>query len=111
MDDKGSLLNVDGPSVLKIKVACPPPGIGAKKVQETSEARFGTTYIGNGSVALECAIVDLRGAVPPEENSTALEVACPPPGIGAKKVQETSEARLGSLLTSSAAELLSNMLS
>jgi hypothetical protein len=26
-------------------------------------------------------------------NSSTLEVACPPPGIGAKKVQETSEAR------------------
>ena len=64
-------------------VACPPPGIGAKKVQETSGARFGSTYIANGIVALKCAIVDLHGAFK-YENSTALEVACPAPGIGAK---------------------------
>jgi hypothetical protein len=28
-----------------LEVSCPPPGIGAKKVQENSEARFGPTYI------------------------------------------------------------------
>jgi hypothetical protein len=41
-----------------------------------------TTYVG-GSVALECAVVDLHGAVR-NINSAALKVACPPPGHGRK---------------------------
>jgi hypothetical protein len=68
-------------------VACDPPGIGPKKVQETYEARFGSTYVVNYcSVPLECAIVDLRCAFN-YGNSTALEVACPAPRIEAKKFQ------------------------
>jgi hypothetical protein len=66
----------------KNRVACPPPGNGAKKVQETSEPRFCTTYIGS-TVALENAGVDLDICIL-RKNSSALEVACPPPGIGAK---------------------------
>jgi hypothetical protein len=66
-----------------------PPGIGAKKVQEIYESRFRTTYI-ISDVALERAGVDLNSALI-SINSSALEVACPPPGIGAKKVQESLE--------------------
>jgi hypothetical protein len=63
-------------------VACPPPGIGAKKVQEISETRFCTTYIAS-TIAIEHAGVDL-GTCTAGINSATLEVACPPPGIGVK---------------------------
>ena len=47
-----------------------------------SEQRFGSTYKGGG-VALEGAVVDLRiGTI--GINSSALEVACGPPGHGRK---------------------------
>jgi hypothetical protein len=42
------------------------------------------------AVLLEGAVMDLYIRIP-SMNSSALEVACPPPGIGAKKVQESSE--------------------
>jgi hypothetical protein len=78
MDDKSSIKNVDGSTILE--VACPPPGIGARKIQESSQRSFGITYIG-GRVALEGAIIDLNiGTTSPSINSSALEVACPPPG-------------------------------
>ena len=64
-------------------VACPPPGIGAKEVQESSETKFGITYSGC-SVALKCAVVDLDICTNPSINRSTLEVGCPPPGIGAK---------------------------
>jgi hypothetical protein len=65
-----------------LQVACGPPGIGAKKVQETSESRFCTTYIAS-AVALENACVDLDiDNCTISINSSTLEVACPPPGIG-----------------------------
>ena len=41
-----------------------------------------TTYAG-GSAALECAVVDLHGALR-NINSAALEVACPPPELERK---------------------------
>jgi hypothetical protein len=63
-------------------VACPAPGIGAKKVQESSRTNLGT-YKVCSSVALEGAVVDLNSAFI-SINSSALEVACPPPGIRAK---------------------------
>jgi hypothetical protein len=72
-------------------VTCGPPGIGAKKFHESSRDSFGITYVG-GSVALESAVINLEVAIL-NKNSSALEVACGPPGIGAKKVQETSENR------------------
>jgi hypothetical protein len=46
-------------------------------------------YIG-GSVALEGAAMDLYNGII-GKNSSTLEVACGPPGIGAKKVQGSSE--------------------
>jgi hypothetical protein len=66
-----------------LEVACGPPGIGAKKFQESSRRKQPvTTYIAS-SVALEYRVVDLHiGTI--GINSTALEVACPTPGIGAK---------------------------
>jgi hypothetical protein len=49
MDDKSSINNLNCPSGLK--VACSPPGIRAKKFQESSET--GTTYIVGGGIPLE----------------------------------------------------------
>jgi hypothetical protein len=69
-----------------------PPGIGAKKVQESSQNSFGIIYI-VCIVALEGAVMDVH-IVPESINSSALEVACPPPGIEAKKVQDISETDL-----------------
>ena len=63
-------------------VPCDPPGIGAKKVQESSETNFGITYF-RSSVGLESGVVDLHIGII-SFNSSALEVACRPPGIGAK---------------------------
>jgi hypothetical protein len=61
-----------------------------RKVKEISQSTFGITYTGTiCNVALENAGVDFDiGAI--DKHSSALEVACPPPGIGAKKVQESS---------------------
>jgi hypothetical protein len=81
MDDKSSILNEDGASALE--VACPPPGIGAKKFQEISETKFRTTHLVS-AIALERAGVDLDICTIISINGSALEVACPPPGIGAK---------------------------
>ena len=69
-----------------LEVACPPPGYGGKKVQEIPETRFCTTYTGS-AVALERAGVDLDVCII-SKNSSALEVACPPPGQ--EKFQESS---------------------
>jgi hypothetical protein len=52
-----------------------------RKVLEP-ETNFGITYIAGG-VALENAGVDLD-IYTISINSSSLEVACPPPGIGAK---------------------------
>jgi hypothetical protein len=65
-----------------LEVACPPPGIGAKEVQGISETNFGMTYIIQRSVALESAAVDLHIGIA-SKDSSALGVACPPPGIRA----------------------------
>jgi hypothetical protein len=81
-----------------------------RKAKGKSQNSFGTTYIVGGSVALEGAIMDFHIGTRLSINSSALEVACPaPPGIGAKKVQESSETNL-QLLTSGAV-LLSKVLS
>jgi hypothetical protein len=53
-----------------------------RKVKEIFEINFGTTYTGS-AVALEDACVNLNICTI-SINSSALEVACPPPGIGAK---------------------------
>jgi hypothetical protein len=68
-------------------VTCGPPGIGAKKIQEISQDGFEATeytYIAGGAVALEGAGVDLDICII-SINSSALQVACPPPGIGEVK--------------------------
>jgi hypothetical protein len=69
-----------------LEVACDPPGIGAEKSAEIirTALELWSSYA-FGSVALECAVVDLHGALP-NINSTALGVACPPPGIGANQI-------------------------
>jgi hypothetical protein len=54
-----------------------------QKYKENSQNSFGTTY-SVGSVALENAGIDLDICTISGRNSSTLEVACPPPGIGAK---------------------------
>jgi hypothetical protein len=75
-----------------LKVACPPPGIGAKKSRKFlgTASELLSSYIG-GSVALfKGAVVDLHGTRV-NTNSSALKVACSPPGHGRKirKILET----------------------
>jgi hypothetical protein len=67
-----------------LEVVCPPPGIGAKKVQESSDTNFGITYIIAGNVAQECGVVDLHIGTIGINSATTLEVACPPPEHGRK---------------------------
>jgi hypothetical protein len=90
-------------------VPCVPPRIRAKKIQESSPKRFGVTYIGSphcchfqhvalgGTVALEDAVMDLHIGIF-SMNSSTLEVACGPPGIGAKTIRKVLE-RASELLT------------
>jgi hypothetical protein len=80
-----------------------------EQVQESSRDYHSSTYISRGAVREEYAVVDLHIGTTGSINRTALEVACSPPGIGAKKVQESFETKFG-LLTVSAV-LLSNVLS
>jgi hypothetical protein len=54
-----------------------------QKFQENSEARFRTTYRFT-AIAVENGVVDLHIRTFASINSTALEVVCHPPGIGAK---------------------------
>jgi hypothetical protein len=53
-----------------------------RKLKGKSQNSFGTTYILDGSVALEGAIIDLHISTRLSINSSALEVACGPPGHG-----------------------------
>jgi hypothetical protein len=76
-----------------LKVACPAPGIGAKKAQRISETRFGTYII--GAVTLERAGIDINIGTAISKNCSALKVACGPPGIGAKNLQESSRNSFG----------------
>jgi hypothetical protein len=71
----GTTLGINSPA---LEVACSPPGIGAKQIQEISETRFCTSYI-ISDVPLERAGVDLD-ICNISINCSALEVACPPPG-------------------------------
>jgi hypothetical protein len=65
-----------------LKVGCPPPGHGGK-FREISQNRVGTTYVFS-TIAVEYGVVDLHIGACEGINSPPLEVACPPPGIGAK---------------------------
>ena len=51
MNNKGSILNVDGPSVLKIELHVPRRDI--EKFQESSAAHHSSTYIVAGGVGVE----------------------------------------------------------
>jgi hypothetical protein len=88
VDLHSALKNITS-TALRVPSCMSPPGIGAKKVQEISETRFCTTYMGS-IVALENAGVDL-GIYTIGINPSALEVACPPPGHGRRirKILET----------------------
>jgi hypothetical protein len=76
----GTILNINSSA---LEVACPPPGVGAKKIQQSSLKSFGITYMG-GSVALDCGVMDLHIGPMIGSNSSTLEVAFGPPGFGAK---------------------------
>jgi hypothetical protein len=54
-----------------------------RKFREFSQSSFRITDIGR-SVALKGAVVDLHDGTTAGINSSTLEVACPPPRIGAK---------------------------
>jgi hypothetical protein len=54
-----------------------------RKFKEISQSSYGITYRSRGSVAMEDAVMDLHVGTILSKNSSALEVACPPPGIGA----------------------------
>ena len=58
-----------------------------------SDNSFVSTYIGGG-VALKCGAVDHHSAAR-NINTSALEVACPPPGIGANLRQFFRQKILG----------------
>ena len=45
----------------------------------------------NNAIREEYGVVDLHISTSVSKNSSALKVACPPPGIGAKKFQEISQ--------------------
>jgi hypothetical protein len=71
-----------------LEVACPPPRTDIEKVHEFSSDNHSYSYP-IGSVVLKCAVVNLHNGTShvrtiPSINSSALEVACPPPGIGVK---------------------------
>jgi hypothetical protein len=59
-----------------------PVGNWSENFKEKSQNSFGITYIGS-SVALEGALMDLHISIE-SINGSALRVACPPPGSGAK---------------------------
>jgi hypothetical protein len=65
-----------------LEVACPPPEIGAKIQGNFSDNKSGITYTGR-SVAFKSAVINLEITIS-NCNSSALEVACPPPEIGTK---------------------------
>jgi hypothetical protein len=56
----------------------------SENFKEISQNTVVITYTTAGSIALEYAVIDLHIGTT-GKNSTALEVACPPPDIGAKK--------------------------
>jgi hypothetical protein len=73
---------ITGKDCSALEVACGPPGIGAKTIQEISENKIEITYMVS-AIALKRAIIDLHSRLI-NSNSSALEIACPPPGIGAE---------------------------
>ena len=87
-------------------VACPPEL--ERKFREISQNRVGTTYEFS-TIAVEYGVVDLHIGTTLGINSAALEVACPPPGIGAEKSGKFL--RTASEVLTSPAVLLSNVLS
>jgi hypothetical protein len=89
----------------------------SRKFRGKSQNSFRIAYI-PGDVALECATIDLQHntasicvvSINVSTNGSALEIACPPPGIGAKlsrKLLETAS----ELLTLLPQVLLSKVLS
>jgi hypothetical protein len=64
-------------------VACPaPPGHGRnfRKALETITHALTLSAV----LLLECAVIDRHNGTVDSSKSSTLEVACPPPGIGAK---------------------------
>jgi hypothetical protein len=81
MDYKGSFPNVDGPCILRIELHVPRRDI--EKFQEISMSENHGTYRVR-FIRNETTGMDLHIGTSPSTNSSALEVACPPPGIRAK---------------------------
>jgi hypothetical protein len=68
-----------------LEVACGPPGIGAKIQGNFSKQCRNYLHIHHYCCYIfEYGVVDLHIGTIRKINSTALEVACPPPGIRAK---------------------------
>jgi hypothetical protein len=64
---------IHGRNSSALEVACPAPGIGAKKVQGTSETRFCTTYSAS-AVGVEGRIMDDKGSILNGDGPSNLEV-------------------------------------
>jgi hypothetical protein len=75
--DIGTAISINSSA---LKVACGPPGIGGKEVQESPADHHSPTYPAS-AVTLEGAGVDLDICAVGEKCST-LRVPCPPPGHG-----------------------------
>ena len=76
MDDKGSILNVDGPSVLKIELHVTRRDI--EKIQETSADHHSSTYL-ESAVGIEGRIMNDKSSIIDVDCPSILKVACPPP--------------------------------
>ena len=56
----------------------------SENFKESSQNSYRITYVICGSIALECAVMDLYIGTIRSIDSSALKVACSPPGIRAK---------------------------
>ena len=79
MDGKGSIVDVDGPSVLKTELHVPRRDM--EKFQEISGNKDYGTYPCR-FIQGEARGMDLHIGTTISNNSATLEVACPPPGHG-----------------------------
>jgi hypothetical protein len=77
MDDKGSILNVDGPSALKIELHVPRRNI--EKNQERSADHHSSTYPVH-VVGVEGRIMDDKSSFTNGDCPSELKVVCGPPG-------------------------------
>jgi hypothetical protein len=62
-----------------------------QNLKEICRDSINITYMCGASVAVEGAVINPYGGTAVSINRSALEVACPPPGIGAEKSGNFSE--------------------